>query len=522
MKTKLLSFIFFCAICTLKINAQQLTFQKVIGTYAYDAHKVVNGTGYVFGGIANIPTAGVRNCYVVRTDINGDTLWTSNWGGIAGACDQQYINDLCPVSDGGAIGNGGKGVCGDSTKGGAIVRIDALGNVRWAKSFATFCDPYPCIQSSDGHFISGGYISPQGGFQYTPFDAFLTKLDSASGDTIWSKSYGGAGTVDWFYHILQTADGGYLAAGKTNSFGQGGTDIYLVKTDAGGNLMWSKAYGTTLNEYAFGHCLQATTDGGYILTGQAGGTQGIFLMKLDAAGNISWAKYYDGLWAHGVKQTTDGGYAVSGTSVVTGNGKDVLLLKTDVSGNVLWAKNYGGTSSDQGLILETAGDGGFIAGGTTNSFGGGVGGGLYIIKSDSNGNSGCNETNPVVTSNIAPFIATNAATVVSKGPNTYSYPYLFAKGATITNVCTTLEVNEATNSKQEVKIYPNPSSGKFIVESNYKTGNSIEVYNNLGENIYKTEKEISEIDLSEEVTGIYFIRVTKNNVLIHSEKLIKQ
>src|SRR5258708_7473024 len=114
-----LSIFFVFSVC-LYANAQS-TFQKILGTYAYDAHKVVNGTGYVFGGISNIPTAGVRNCYVVRTDVKGDTLWTSNWGGVSGACDMQYINDLCPVTDGGVVANGGKEVCSDTTKGGAIV-----------------------------------------------------------------------------------------------------------------------------------------------------------------------------------------------------------------------------------------------------------------------------------------------------------------------------------------------------------------------------------------------------------------
>jgi hypothetical protein len=492
----------------------QVTFQKIIGTYAYDAHKVVNGTGYVFGGISNIPTAGVRNCYVVRTDVNGDTLWTSNWGGVAGVCDQQYINDLCPVSDGGVIANGGKEVCGDSTKGGAIVRVGANGNVKWAKSFATFCDPYPCIQTSDGHFISGGYISPQGGFQYTPFDAYLTKMDSATGDTMWSKSYGGSGTIDWFYHILQTADGGYLAAGKTNSFGQGGLDIYLVKTDANGNLMWSKTYGTTLNETAFGHCLQATADGGYIVTGTAGGTQGIFLMKLDGVGNISWVKYYDGLWAHGVKQTASGGYVVSGTSAVAGNGKDVLLFKTDTSGTILWGKNYGNTGSDQGLILEAASDGGFITGGTTGSFGGG----LYVIKSDSNGNSGCNETNAVVASSVAPFVAANAATVVSKGPNTYSYSYLFAKGAPLSNLCTTVGINEAMSKQQDIKVYPNPSTGMIKIESEKELGMII-VYNLLGEIVLqvKNTNVQAQIDISKLTTGVYTIEVNGKHIKVIKE-----
>jgi len=78
---------------------------------------------------------------------------------------------------------------------------------------------------------------------------------------------------------LQTPDGGYLAAGKTNSFGQGGLDVYLVKTNAKGNVMWSKTYGTAaLDEIAWGHCLQLTSDGGYIISGTGGANKLIIEM----------------------------------------------------------------------------------------------------------------------------------------------------------------------------------------------------------------------------------------------------
>ena len=487
----------------------QTTFQKIIGTYAYDAHKVVNGNGYVFGGISSIiwPPA-QRNNYVVRTDVNGDTLWTSCWGGTTGSCDQQYINDLCPLMDGGVIANGGKGVCGDTTKGGNIARLDALGNVKCAKYFSIGCDPYPCIQSNDGNFISGGYISigPN-----SPIDAYMTKLDSATGDTIWSRRYGGTG-LDWFYHILQTADNGYLAAGRTNSFGQGGDDIYLVKTDANGNLMWSKTYGTGLNESAFGHCLQPTSDGGYILAGSSGAAQGIFLLKLDASGNMSWAKYYDGQYAHAVKQTPDGGYVITGTS-----GGDVVLIKTDGSGNISWNKAYGSTGAEQGLILELASDGGYVVGGTTK----GWGQGLYIVKTDSNGNSGCNETSPVITSSVAPFIVTNAATQVSKGPQTVSYPFLFARGATITDLCSTVGINEPENNSISVFIYPNPSSAIFNVTG--KINSEISVYNIFGQKINSSKiiAENTQLDLKNQASGIYFLRV-KNGQETLTQKIIIQ
>jgi hypothetical protein len=515
-RLSLIYLLFFIFQCSLPVMGQ-LMFQKVVsGGYAYDAHKVVKGSGYVFGGITNnTPTAGIRNSYVVRTDVNGDTLWTSAWTGVAGSCDQQYINDLCPLSDGGVIANGGKGICGDTTKGGSIVRLDKNGNIKWAKSFWIGCDPYPCIQSSDGNFVTGGYIS-NGGYTQ-PKDAYLTKLDSATGDTIWSKRIGGAGTVDWFYHILQTPDGGYLAAGKTNSFGQGGLDVYLVKTNAKGNVMWSKTYGTAaLDEIAWGHCLQLTSDGGYIISGTGGGgvngtgtqsAEGLFLLKIDSLGNMAWARYYAGQEAHAVRQTADKGYiiladAYTGPPLYQG---DVVLIKTDSLGVIQWSKAYGGPQDEQGLVLEVAPDGGYVAGGTTLSFGGG----LYIVKTDANGNSGCNEKIFAVTSSVAPFIMANAASIESKGPNTFSYPYLFARGGTIVDLCNTVGIKEQPNRSElgELTVFPNPSNGILTVQSSNELG-LITIFNSLGEIIYSKNviDAIQQIDLSACATGIYFLK----------------
>ncbi|HXD91907.1 MAG TPA: T9SS type A sorting domain-containing protein [Bacteroidia bacterium] len=515
-----------------KTNAQTKYQILIDSMYAYDAHKVVNGTGYVFGGVSQHPLTGPtnRNSYVVRTDLLGNTLWTISWVGNTGwaGCYGQYQNDLCPMSDGGVIScGGGSGICSDTTTGGNIARIDGNGNIKWAKYCSISSDPYPCIQSSDGNIVFGGYIS--GGGYKTPKDAFITKLDSANGDTIWSKRYGGAGNVDWFYHILQTADGGYLAAGKTNSFGQGGLDIYLVKTDANGNLMWSKTYGTaTLDEIAFGHCLQPTSDGGYILTGTGGGgsggtgsqsAQGIFLLKIDALGNMKWSKYYAGQEAHGVKQTPDKGYIFSGDAYVGPPlyQGDVILVKTDSTGTIQWSKSYGSTSDEQGLILESANDGGFVVGGTSRGF---VGtGGLYIIKTDSNGNSGCNESNLTIASSAAPFIMANAATQVSKGTNTISYPTIFTRVGATTTLCATAEINHLTVEKNnQLTVYPNPSNEQITIRSTTEIG-LITIYNLLGEIALqvKNNNVQAQIDISKLATGVYIIEVNGKYVKLNKE-----
>jgi hypothetical protein len=309
-------------------------------------------------------------------------------------------------------------------------------------------DPYPVIQCSDGNFIFGGMVTGVGaGLE----DGFLTKID-ANGDTLWSRTYGGPGN-EWFYHILQTPDGGYLAAGYSDGFGFGTIDtnrnIYLVKTDANGNLQWSKIYGTaTGNQQAFGHCVQPTTDGGYIVAGQAGGyfpccgnvqsDSGIVLMKVDTSGNMEWAKYFSGEFGHAVKQTPDKGYLIAGTGNYGGpNGDDVVLIKTDSMGVLQWSRTFGGIGDEDGWLLELANDGGFVTGGWTESFGNDAEH-IYLIKTDTNGNSGCNETaSPGVVESVAPLLSSNAPTQVMTGPTTTSFTPLFQRAGTVINLCST-------------------------------------------------------------------------------------
>jgi hypothetical protein len=126
----------------------------------------------------------------------------------------------------------------------------------------------------------------------------------------------------------------------THSFSAGGYDIFLIKTDTNGNVIWAKTYGEISNEKAFS--VQQTSDGGYIVAGVTDYFSAvigdIFLIKTDANGNIQWAKTYGGTygeWASSVQQTSDGGYIVAGSTYSFGAGDfDIFLIKTDANGNI--------------------------------------------------------------------------------------------------------------------------------------------------------------------------------------------
>ncbi len=268
-----------------------------------------------------------------------------------------------------------------------LIKTDAFGNVQWAKTYGgtDWEGAYSVQQTSDdGYIVAGGTTSFGAGLS----DVFLVKTD-ANGNIIWAKTYGGT-DYDWAYSVQQTSDDGYIVAGETHSFGAGDRNIFLIKTDANGNIIWAKTYGGTDDDRAYS--VQQTSDDGYIVAGNTrsfgAGNYDAFLVKTDANGNIIWAKTYggtDGDEAYSVQQTSDGGYIMTGGTASFGAGSwDFFLIKTDASGNIIWAKTYGGTGNDWAYSVQQTSDGGYIVASYTFSFG--EGSDILLIKTDANGN----------------------------------------------------------------------------------------------------------------------------------------
>ena len=202
----------------------------------------------------------------------------------------------------------------------------------------------------------GGYIvaAETTSFGAGGWDIWLLKLDT-NGNLQWNKTYGGPGT-DYVNYVIQTSDGGYLTSGPTNSFGNGGFDMMLLKTDSSGNMQWNKTFGTKQDEYSYG--VTQTTDGGYIAIGgnsstffvNGTGSVDVFLVKTDASGNLQWTKPYvsaDGMGiGFNVIQTSDTSYVFCSAGLYGAGEHDYGLTKIDAQGNVQWFKTYGGNGTD--------------------------------------------------------------------------------------------------------------------------------------------------------------------------------
>jgi predicted secreted protein len=265
----------------------------------------------------------------------------------------------------------------------------------WDKTYGGVADDTAAgetVQASDGGYAILGDTSS---FGAGGSDFWLIKTD-ADGNMQWNKTYGGTGT-ETSGDMCLTSDGGYAMSGYTTSIGAGGQDFWLVKTDAAGNMLWNKTYGGTGNEYAY-H-VEQSLDGGYALLGQtnslgAGGND-FWLVKTDASGNMEWNMTYGGtgndVGIH-VLQTDEGGYAMAGyTSSFGAGSNDAWLIMTDAAGAMQWNKTYGGTGLEFGQCLEPTSDGGYALACMTSSLGAG---GLdsWLIKLDAGGNVEWNMT----------------------------------------------------------------------------------------------------------------------------------
>ena len=261
----------------------------------------------------------------------------------------------------------------------------------WMQTYGRFFNDEMGIsvqQTTDGGFIVVGAKSRSLIDIHGHRDVWLIKLDE-TGSVIWDKTFGGWGN-DVGSSVQQTFDGGYIITGYTESYSNGKKDVWLIKTDENGLKLWDKTFG--YGDFDSGSMVRQTSDGGYIMVGDVntsgGGLGDVLLIKVDTNGEFLWVRSFGGKghnYAGEIQQTQDEGYIIIGSSWIPdeSNSYDMWLIKVDKNGNMMWDKKFNRSESDHGWSIDQTVDGGFIIAGETNH---GSEDKVWLLKTDESGN----------------------------------------------------------------------------------------------------------------------------------------
>jgi len=333
--------------------------------------------GFAMAGTTESFGAGDGDFWLVRTNAEGESLWSRTFDGEGyDAC-----HSLIQTADGGFALAGENLFIPAAGYSVWLVRTNAEGDSLWSRTYGGRRNDYctSIIQTADGGFALAGYTNSLGAGR---FDFWLVRTN-AQGDSLWSRTFG-AGNDEQCCSIIQTADGGFALAGTTESFGAGVRDFWLVRTNAEGDNLWSRAFGGESQDYCYS--LIQTADGGFALAGETYsfgvGRFDFWLVRTNADGDSLWSRAFGGGdydRCYSLIQTMDEGFALAGSTGSFGAGITAFwLMRTNAEGDSLWSRVFGGGEDVCSSLIQTA-DRGFALAGSTRSFGAG-GSDFWLVK----------------------------------------------------------------------------------------------------------------------------------------------
>ena len=218
------------------------------------------------------------------------------------------------------------------------------------------------------------------------FPLFLITANTCVAQSVFQKTYGGLNSIGY---SMEVDNSNFVIAGTTSISGQGGQDVFIMKTNNDGIILWAKTIGGAKDDIAYS--IKKTSDNGFIIVGSTASyvsgptdNSNVYIIKLDLSGNVEWTRSIGGMdtdVAKDVIETYDYKFAVVGNTKSIGAGnEDVYLMELDSVGNLLWDEAIGGTGSDfgNGLIQFSTVEDIIVVGSTTGfSAGGEI---PYLIK----------------------------------------------------------------------------------------------------------------------------------------------
>jgi hypothetical protein len=265
-----------------------------------------------------------------------------------------------------------------------VIRLDDNGTALWNQTYPEGAgSEFRCVLGlTDGFLFVGNTYSPS-----RDWDGYTVRTNS-DGKLLWNFTLGGE-KVDRFFSASKISDG-FMLVGLTASFGDGNSDVWVVKINEEGSIVWNKTYGWSMDDA--GRSITAAENNCLMVAGYTNSTgygdYDFLVLQIDAAGNMLWNRTYGGTQsekAYAIAPAQEG-YVVVGDTRSKGEGdSDAWVIKVDLNGNLLWDKAVGGEDFDQPTCVKASAHGGFLVGGFTFSFGNGERD-FWLFKVDGSGN----------------------------------------------------------------------------------------------------------------------------------------
>ena len=343
--------------------------------------------GFALAGVTYSFGAGRGDYWLVRTDEDGDSLWSRTFGG--GELDQCH-SIVATADDGFALAgftsrwNERFEINDDDFW---LVRTDENGDGLWQRDYGRghteHC--HSLVETDDGGFVLAG-LTGYWDYVHLFVADFLLVKTSRIGNSLGMTTYGEVEGNEASNSLIQTADGGFALAGFAEPVPTGPADFWLVRTTGNRQCVWVNTYGGEGNESAA--AVIQTNDGGFALAGytefpDAG--RNFFLVRTNENGDSLWSRNYNARGfdnATSLIHTPDGGFVIGGsTSSSAGGVKDFWLVRTDSNGESIWSSTYGGRGDDICTSIIQTADGGFVLAGYTDSYG--VGGAdFWLVRTE--------------------------------------------------------------------------------------------------------------------------------------------
>lgn len=506
----------------------QITFQKTYGSvYGNQANAIIstNAGGYAVAGWYDVEGSFTAEFYLVLIDAQGDTLLTKTYGSKVDTTANLTVNgsgnegyNLIQTDDDGFFFIGERHEFPGGPSEVFAVKINATGEMEWSKTYGGFDNEYGLSvhQTDDGGYAIGGFTESFG----TGTRNFYLLRTNSFGDILWTKTYGGT-SIEAANQIQPTSDGGYIMVGYSFSFGAGNSDIFVIKTDEDGEIIWEKTYGGDLND--LGLSITLTEEGGYIICGGTesfgAGNSDVLIVKINADGEVQWSKTYGGSGYElgaSITKTANNDFIIAGyTRSFGAGGEDFYVLKIDTQGDTIWTKTFGGESDDSAKSVISTSDNGCIIAGYTRTFGAG-GLEMYVVKTDEGGFSECgqNAAGTIISEITITVTSTNAD--IDEGGTTKVPTTLVGNTNTETsNPCDIINGVKNDLKKLNFEIFPNPAND-FLIIKNFEDGyffpKRILIYDVLGKQIqsFSLNKTEEKIDISMIPSGVFFLNLIIN------------